>query len=311
MSDEGRKSNPVLRLTAGLSALPYVGGKAYNAPSGVGRWVASLLPQDVALYVEPFAGHLGVLLQRYPAPAEIANDISKVIINWWRVIQDPALTDELASRLDRLPLASEWHYNQALRFLEGWEHSDDVPCLEAAFRWTIQICMGVFGGGGISFALRKSSRGSSSPSSPTFVRNVFPSKAKLEALSVRMRNVQFSTRDAVDVIRFISDEEDALIYADPPYPSSPNYYDRMRKTGTLNPQALAEALKSCRGYVALSGQVGDPWDDLLPAFKRTTRPSVLRGMGWVDKSGPVQKMTTEAVWTNYPPDDFVGQPGLF
>ena len=267
---------------------------------GVGRWVASLLPQDVALYVEPFAGHLGVLLQRYPAAAEIANDISKVVINFFRVLAEPGLADRLADRLDRIPRASEWHYDQARRFLESWEHSDDRPCLEAAYRWTIQICQGVFGGGGTTFALRKSS-----------ARNVFPSRAKLNALSVRLRDVQFATRDALDVIRFVSDEEDALIYADPPYPSSPNYYDWMRKTGTLNPQALAEALKSCRGYVALSGQVGDPWDDLLPGFKRTTRSSVLRGMGWVDKSGPVQKMTTEALWANYDPDDFIGQPGLF
>ena len=282
-----------------LTGLPYVGGKSGKAPSGVGPWVASLLPQDVALYVEPFCGMLGVLLQRAPAAAEIANDINRVVINWWRVIADPDLSAHLADWLEVSPLASEQHYEDAKCFLAGWE-DQGIADIDAAYWWTIQLCLGVFGGGGTTFALRKSS-----------ARNGFPAWRKLEALGRRIRHVQLTIRDALDVIRFVAAERDCLVYADPPYPSSPNYYDKLRRTSAVDPAALADGLKSCSGFVALSGQDGDPWDDLLPAFWRTERKAVLRGMGWVDRAGPVQRVTSEVVWTNYDPARFRRQPALF
>ena len=278
-----------------VSGLPYVGGKSGGSGSGLGRWVASYLPQDVPLYVEPYAGMLGVLLQRREAASEIASDLNRVVINWWRTVADPDLVRHLAEWLEDSPVSSEQLYIDATDFLRSWE-DEDVPDVEAAYFWTIRACCSIYtqGIGASTFALRM-----------TKARSGLPSYPRLAALSRRIRRVQLVVRDAVDVIRFAGREPEGLIYADPPYPSSPDFY----RFGQ-NPQSLAEALKDCKGFVALSGQVGDPWDDLLPGFYRVTR-SVTRRMGWADTAGPIQKVSNEALWTNYDPARFVRQPGLF
>ena len=61
-----------------LSALRYYGGK--NAQHRTGRWIASMLPYDKG-YVEPFAGMLGVLLQRRRSAAEMVNDADGNLID--------------------------------------------------------------------------------------------------------------------------------------------------------------------------------------------------------------------------------------
>lgn len=71
-----------------LSALYWPGGKSGNG-AGVGRWIADQLPwRYSSCYVEPFAGMLGVLLQRKPVQTEIVNDSDERVVNWWRVVRD-------------------------------------------------------------------------------------------------------------------------------------------------------------------------------------------------------------------------------
>ena len=75
----------------GLKGLIWAGGKS-SWGIGSGRWVARQLPHR-RVYIEPFAGMLGVLLQRPPARREMVSDLDGRIINWWRVVRDqgPAL----------------------------------------------------------------------------------------------------------------------------------------------------------------------------------------------------------------------------
>ena len=279
-----------------LFALPYVGGKSGASGSGLGRWVASYLPQDVPLYVEPFAGMLGILLQRREAASEIASDLNRVVINWWRVLADPDLCRHMAALLALTPLASEQLFNDATDFLRRWEDEGQAD-IDAAYFWTIRACMSIYTPGiegASTFALRLSS-----------ARNKFPTYDRLQALSNRIRRVQLVVRDALEVIRFAGREEQGLIYADPPYPSSPDFY----RFG-LDNEALADALKECKGLVALSGQAADPWDDLLPGFRRVSRP-VTRFIGWADAQGPMMREAEEVLWMNYDPNRFTNQPSLF
>ena len=279
-----------------LYGLPYIGGKSAASGSGLGRWVASYLPEDVPLYVEPFAGMLGILLQRREAPSEIVSDLNKIIINWWRVIADPDLTRHLAAWLAVTPLASEQLFNDATDFLRQWE-DEEVPDIDAAYFWTIRACMSIYTpgiDGNSTFALRMS-----------HVRNKFPTYERLQRLSNRIRRVQLVVRDALEVIKFAGRVADGLIYADPPYPSSKDFYHKH-----LDVEGLAEALKDCKGFVALSGQSTDPWDDLLPGFRKVSRP-VTRFVGWADRQGPVMLEAEEVLWLNYDPNRFSRQPALF
>ena len=65
---------------------PYFGGKSRAA-----HLVWQALGDDLAHYIEPFAGSLAVLLAcRHPAKSETVNDISGFICNVWRAIKyDP------------------------------------------------------------------------------------------------------------------------------------------------------------------------------------------------------------------------------
>ena len=82
-----------------LSALAYLGGKSVNATQSTGRWIHSLLPisNTRSIYVEPFCGMCGVLLQRPPLGCEVINDLNSRLINWWRVIRDSKMRQNVAS----------------------------------------------------------------------------------------------------------------------------------------------------------------------------------------------------------------------
>lgn len=120
---------------AALRALLYLGGKATGGPSGTGRWIASMLPQEREVcYVEPFAGMLGVLLQRQRSHAEIANDADDRIVNWWRVLRWQ--TDELLTAVTRTPISrSEFE-----RAKETVTHHDP---LQSAWAVSVLLMQGI------------------------------------------------------------------------------------------------------------------------------------------------------------------------
>ena len=73
-----------------LRALGWVGGKSPFGAHKTGQWIASLLPPvgTTYTYIEPFAGMLGVMLQRPKHRREIANDLDGDLVNWWRAVRD-------------------------------------------------------------------------------------------------------------------------------------------------------------------------------------------------------------------------------
>ena len=67
----------------------YLGGKSAQGPNSPGRWIVTLIPWERdTCYIEPFAGMLGVLLQRAPVAQEIVNDLDGDVVNWWRVVRE-------------------------------------------------------------------------------------------------------------------------------------------------------------------------------------------------------------------------------
>ena len=105
--------------------LKFYGGKNDRK---IGSWVASQLPPPTGnqLYVEPFAGMLGVLLRRHPAGVEVVNDLDGRIINFWRAVKDAP--DELADRIDATPYSrTEYLAAISLNKLAAKQHLTDLP----------------------------------------------------------------------------------------------------------------------------------------------------------------------------------------
>ena len=100
-------------MTSGLRGLPWLGGKTSYHTAAAGVWVASLLPpiETLQLYAEPFAGMLGVLLQRPRTAQEVVNDLDGRVVAFWRAVRDHA--DVLDARVRATPWA-ETEYSWAV-----------------------------------------------------------------------------------------------------------------------------------------------------------------------------------------------------
>ena len=277
-----------------LGGLRWKGGKNANSSVGTGRWVASLLPADVGLYVEPFAGMLGVLLQRAPVLSEIVSDADYEIMNWWQVVRD--YPDWLGQKVDATPNKSQAHLEAALAYLDGWEPTFEEPGQLVGDRWAayhfnVRCAMSAHGSGTLDLNY----------GTTTSMRH-FPAASRIRRLAARLMRTHLVTGDALKLIDRVAAVSDCLVYADPPYPSSPGYYQ-----ATVDYEALVAGLLACEGRAALSGQVADtPYYDRLESegWVRSEFPTT-RSAGWqgydTDSGQAQRKDAGECLWTNYEP----------
>ena len=263
---------------ARLTALPWIGGKS-DGPGNqqrTGAWIASLLPpaEPYQTYIEPFAGMLGVLLQRAPAAREIVNDLDGRVINWWRAVRDEP--DELA-RLIALTPNSRAEYEAArARLADGGEG------VRAALDFTIAVRQGM----ATTIAPTGWKARYKAGSHPSWRGGV---DSRLALLADRMRDVVLESRDACDLLDRTARVDQAVIYADPPYPTAArNLYSE-----DVDFSRLAAALHAQQGRVAVSGY-GAEWDHL--GWLRHERAVHCVGLN-THKAEP----RTEVLWTNYSP----------
>ena len=80
-------------------ALRYHGAKFRLAP-----WILQHMPAH-KVYVEPFGGAAGVLLQKPRSYAEVYNDLDDDIVNFFTVVRNPTLCQELIKQITMTPYA--------------------------------------------------------------------------------------------------------------------------------------------------------------------------------------------------------------
>ena len=189
-----------------MRSLPWVAGKGSGAPSGVGRWVADRLAgRGSDLYVEPFAGMCGVLLQRPKAREEIVSDVDQRIFDWWTAVRDHP--DVLEQRLAATPMRSRLHLEEAHRVVA--DPSADVVQRAAAVS---VLCIGAW-----------------KMEQYRYVSSQTAGWPDVVALSERLRRVSLwhcSAAQTLDRVsgRSLQNSQNALVYCDPPYPGTTNAY---------------------------------------------------------------------------------------
>ena len=231
---------------------PWLGGK-----SRLANTILPLLPFH-ATYVEPFGGAANILLAKEPSRVEVYNDASDLLVNFFRVLQDPIQRAALLDRLEYTPYA-RMEYALAL------ERLDDPDPVMKAWGFFVAQCQGISGGG--SFGGRGAANwgySRTTDQAQSFRGHV----EKLPAIAERLLGVQIEHCDGVDVIRRW-DAPDTLFYIDPPYADSA----RTNKSGRAAYHAeidddghrtLVDALLRLRGGAILSGYrttLYDPLED--------------------------------------------------
>lgn len=234
-----------------LTALIYPGGKAK-----ISSWVFSFFPRH-KIYVEPFGGAAGVLLNKAPSPLEVYNDLNSDLVNFFRVLRDKEKAAELIRRLKLTPYAREEYYS-TYPMPEG----DDI---ERARALVCRAYMGI----GIRMAVSDSRPGFAADSkkleknAQVFMNHV----KKMGEIAERFRSVIIEHKDALDLVpRY--DSPDTLWYLDPPY----NCGYSFRYRADVDQEAMLDALKKVSGYVVLSGYENALYADELAGWHMETRP---------------------------------------
>ena len=257
-----------------LTSLHYYGGKGRER----GAWVLSNLPQDTnCLYVEPFAGMLGVLLNRPRAHLEIVGDADGRIMNFWRVIRDTPV------ELERLLLLTP---HSRIEFENALSISDDP--IEDARRLAVLISLSVMHGTSTArghYALIKRGTGHAD-------KKLSLVAGKLGQLAERIRYTQLNNRDGVETLNMVSRASDAIVYCDPPYQSSDT---SLYTHSSVDINDLTVALLAQHGRVAVSGY-GDEWAHLGWRCEEWETISYAGG-----QPGIAQGRRIEKLWMNYPP----------
>lgn len=272
-----------------IRGLQYYGGKSATGIQGMGRWVASHLPQERTVhYVEPFCGMAGVLLSRQPANKETLNDANGAVVNWWRAVRDAGAT--FGDMLEKTP-HSRAEFDWACEFVRSNSPPRDEVCLKHALAAHILISQ--------SFNSGCSPMG-------TWAYDIAPSgvaghrsfrKASIDRIARRIRNVQLEARDACDILYMVADEKKAVVYCDPPYRTTKLSGYRGVSDGT-DWDRMLDLLRSQKGRVAISG-TGDEWNHLGWRCEEKTIRVAMGNDRQSLRINPYRPNRIERLWMNF------------
>jgi DNA adenine methylase len=272
-------------------AFRYHGGKFRLAP-----WVLSHFPPH-QIYVEPFGGAAGVLLQKPRCYAEVYNDLDGDVVNFFRVLQDAGQRSRLFEACTLTPYARD-------EFDLAWEPSDDA--VERARRLAIRAQMG-FGSAGATkgtTGFRIDTRRKYGTAQHLWAS--FPDG--FAAIAERFSGVLIESRPAIEVMRQ-HDSPETLHYVDPPYMHSTRVLDAggrgyyRHEMDEAQHVALLDCLLELEGMVVLSGYRTPLYDARLTGWathEKRARISAGRGAA----------LRTECLWINPAAQGLAEQPRL-
>ena len=225
----------------------------------ISNWIVKHLPEH-KLYVEPFGGGAGVLLNKPKSFHEIYNDIDSDLYNFFRVVKDKKQLQLLESYLVTIPFSRKSFENAYIR--------TDNEILKAA-NLVIRSRMG-FASSSSNINYKTGFRATSKRASNT-AADEWPSIVeRLIGYAKRLETVVLENKDAFDLIKQV-DDVDALFYIDPPYlhdtrhNGSENCYKY--EFTVAQHVSLLTLLKSLKGKVIISSYHNDLYAESLKSWK--------------------------------------------
>jgi len=220
-------------------ALRYYGGKWNLAP-----WIISHFPPHKN-YVEPCGGAASVLLQKPRSPLETYNDLDGNVVNFFRVLRDQP--GELIQKIKLTPWARE-EYETSLIIC-------DEP-VEKARRFFCCLWMGI----------KQSFNTTSGQFRSCSEYNANPNQLFFDDLLVvadRFINVQIENA-RFDYVINRYDNENTLIYFDPPYVSETRSQNDVYMVEFCQEEheISSALLRNAKGFVVVSGYACPLYADL-------------------------------------------------
>jgi DNA adenine methylase len=239
-------------------ALRYHGGKFR-----LGNWITGHFPKH-SCYVEAFGGGASVLLQKVPSHHEVYNDLSGLVVNFFRVLRENP--SALINAIELTPYSRQEHEL-------AWYPSEDP--IESARRFYVRSwqSFGTATGktvGDTGWRFQKSEGRASAIKS-------FNQTEHLWDIAARFKLVQIEQDEASKIIvRY--DAPGTLFYLDPPYLFSTRsdkagraYHHEMEDNQHAS---LLEQIKNVAGMVILSGYESELYNDMLPGWDKVSKSTM-------------------------------------
>lgn len=264
-------------MTVTAPAIRYHGSKFRLA-----AWVMKFFPPH-KVYVEPYGGAAGVLLQKSRSYSEVYNDLDGEIVNFFTVLRDPELRSTLIEKLELTPFARD-------EFERAWQkHSDPV---EQARRTAIRAHMG-FGSGGAT----KGSTGfriDCHRAYGTAMHLWAEYPPAIESAGRRFAGVLIENRPAAQVIEN-HDSIETLFFLDPPYMLETR---NAKKDGVYRYEMsiddrveLLTRARNIKGMAIVCGYDHALYHDHLQGWEFRSKPSRI-------SSGRGTAVKNECIWIN-------------
>jgi DNA adenine methylase len=239
------------------------------------QWIIGQLPK-FRTYVEPFFGS-GAIFFSLPECPEYAvlNDMSKSVVNLFEVVRTRG--PELCAMVELTPWSRDEYY-------ASYELTGDP--LEDARRFLVR-CWQAFGTR-LNQRTGWRNRGSADGGLTYTLWNQLPER--ISVIIERLKYAEIENRPALEIIERFLDQEDALIYCDPPYVLDTRGGRKLYEAEMTDADhcVLLDALERHSGPVVLSGYAHPLYDERLKTWQRITRAALAeRG-----------QTRTEVLWLN-------------
>lgn len=275
--------------------LRWYGGKYYLA-SKIAAVIARVPHQT---YVEPYGGAASVLLNKEPSPVDVWNDIDGRLVNFFRVLRDPASRGKLIEALSLTLFARG-------EFAECCQNPTDDDPVESARRFFV-LCQQSMSSTGakerITSGMWAKSVGVSRRGMSQNVSRWWGNIEGLPAIADRFARVQIESMDAMKLLSQY-DRPDALFYLDPTYVASSRSAGHQRvykheMTDEQHVEMLGRA-GSLKAAAILSGYDNDVYRGRMRGWGRIELPSKARSSvagSTRGRSAPPPDRT-EILWLN-------------
>lgn len=245
------------------------------------------LPGGERHFCDVYGGSAAVIINRQPAPVETYNDIDSEVVNFFRVLRDPATSEQLIKAIALTPFSRE-------ELVRALEFASDP--LERARRFFVRARQTRTG------LAQTSSEGrwahcllTSRAGMAGAVSRWLGSVEGLSEIVQRLQRIQIENAPALEVIERY-DSAETLFYIDPPYVHEARGDNKAYgvEMSDDDHRDLAELLTGIEGRAAVSGYRTAIYDDLFGLWRRIDAdPKICHS---------VRQIRQESLWVNYDRD---------